>query len=124
VEDAATVGILERTCDIAEDDEYFIHRKCTVLRETTTRGLAFDERHRIVGDAVGIACSEERNDVGMLKLSDEMHLANKPFQLNATGPLWIEDLDHNSPAEVSVPGQEHPCHATAAEFTLDSVRFV
>lgn len=51
VDDAAAVGVVERSCDFAGEADRLRNGEPPVALESLLQGLTFDERHSIVGKA-------------------------------------------------------------------------
>ncbi len=80
-----------------------------------------DQLHHVVGDAVLLADTEHRDDVGVVQLRGSLCFADEPLaprivELRVRG----EHLERDRPAERFLHRLEHHSHPTAAEFADDA----
>ena len=87
-------------------------------------GFALDVLHGVVGGAVGLADGEEPDDVGMLKLLEDLGLAVKARGGGVAGSAQAggHDLDGDHLAGLDVRAAIDGAHGAGAEFFLDEER--
>lgn len=66
---------------------------------------------------------EDRDDVGVREIRDEVDLAQKPLATDADGDHRFEDLARNPTAGVAFAGEISDRHAPASQLPLQRVAF-
>ena len=121
VNDTASVGMAEGVRDLERDLDRILDGKLPFADQPVAQGLALDERHHIVEQAVGFTGIDEPEDVRMLELGSEPDLALEAIAPHGDRQLGMKDLDGNLAAVTDVLRQEDGRHASAAKLSLDLV---
>jgi hypothetical protein len=119
--DAVVVRIGQRLREVAQDLHGLVERHGTRLN-ARAQGIPRHERHGVEGEPITRdAGIEDRDDVRLLQRRRQPNLAREPLGAQADGALWREHLDDDIAIEGGVVREEHACHATARQFTLERV---
>ena len=121
VHDAAIVRVCERTGNVAQDANDVRERKLASAREPCAQRLAVDERHRVVGKPVGLAGSEQRDDVRMLQPRGHCDLSAEALDGDGVRELGRQNLHYHSAAERLLGGDEYARHPAATELSFERV---
>ena len=119
--DATLVGVGERLGHVAQESDGISDRQRIRPRQPRAQRFAFDERHRVIGEALRLSRGEHRHDVRVLQLGGEQDLTVEPLDVHAGGEFLGQHLHHDFPPQRCFFGDEHPRHSAAAEFALERV---
>ena len=95
--------------------------KLSFADQPVAQGLALDERHHIVEQAVGFTGIDEAEDVRMLELGGEPDLALEALAPHGDRQLGMQDFDGHVAVVTYVPRQEDGRHASPAKLPLNLV---
>jgi hypothetical protein len=115
------MGILQRGQNVAGDPQCLAQRDVPPLKESLSQRLPFDVRHGVPGSAFGLPGIEERQDVRMAELGDELDLPEETLRSQARRQLGMDHLQCDRPVLTAVVGQVHRGHAAPAQLALYSV---
>ena len=122
VDHTLLVGVVERTCDLADDPRYILHRHLPLVAEPVAQRLPLHVRHRepelAVGRLSGVVYAQ---DVRMLQLRRCRDLAAKALGAQRCGEVGIEHLERNAPLMLRIPCEVDGGHPAAAKLALDRV---
>ena len=121
VDDAALVGELEGGGDFLREPQRVVDGKLLLAMEPGPEGLALDEGHHIVEEAVGVAGVDQPQDVGMLEAGGGLDLGEEAVAADDGTELGVEDLDGDLAVVLQVLGEVDGGHAALAELTVETV---
>jgi hypothetical protein len=104
----------------AKDAHRFGDRE-RAAREPCTEAFAFDERHRVVRQSVGLAGREHGDNVGLLERGRDADLALEPGGRHGRRQLGREQLYDDFTTKAVLVGHEHLGHATTTELALEGI---
>ena len=121
VDDAVAVGVVERRGGLGGDAHRVGHGQLLLAADPVADGLALDERHDVIEEAVGVARVDESQDVRVLQVGGGLDLGQEAFGADDGAEFGAQDLDRDLAVVLDVLGQVHGGHAARAEFALESV---
>ena len=121
VDDVVPVRVVQGGGHLARDPHRVGHRQLLLPVHPVADGLAFDVRHDVEEEAVGLAAVEERQDVRVLEVGGGGDLAQEPLGADDRGQLRPEHLDRHLAVVLEVLRQVDGGHAAGAEFLLEAV---
>ena len=121
VNDAKRMRVTERVSDVAHDANHVCDRKRSLPDETIAQRLAFDVRHRVVQQPVGLSDEQHRHDVRMVNARREPDLAVESVDAERPRQLRGQHLHDDAPVERAFLGHENARHAAAAQLAIESV---
>jgi hypothetical protein len=121
VDHAELVGIGKRVGDLAGDDQRLVHRKARLAAQPVAQRLAFDERHDIVEQALGLVRVVHRQDMGVGETRRDLDLAREPMGAEREGDVAAEELDRDEPALPEVLRQIDRRHPASADLALERI---
>ncbi len=121
VDDLAVVGVLQRFGRLADDAEGVLDGKLVLPDEPVADGLALDERHDIIKEAVGHPGVVQAEDVGMLELGGDADLAQEALGPDGGRQLRLEHLDGHHALVLGVAGEIDEGHPALTQQALNVV---
>ena len=122
VDDAVLVGVGQRFRGLAGDLDRVVEGKLLLPVQAVPQGLALDERHDVVEDAVRLARVVQAEDVGVLQVGGDPDLAEEAVGADGGGELGPQDLDRDLAAVRADPvARIDRGHAAFADQSLDLV---
>ena len=113
--------IRQRVDHFAQDLQGLGNGQLALAGQLLAERFALDVRHDVPEQIVGRARRQELDHMRMLERRREFDLALEALLVDPGGHVGGQDLYHHLPAEFYLLGQKHLGHATAAEFTLESI---
>ena len=89
--------------------------------EAATEGLALDEGHDVVEEAVGLAGVDQAENVGMLQARGGLDLGEEAVTADDGAQLGVQDLDGDLAVVLQVFGEVDRGHAALAQLALEAV---
>src|SRR5688572_376079 len=93
VDDSLTMRVSQCIDDVAKDAHHLIDRQFVVTSQSCPKGLARDERHRVMQQPSFGTSREDWYDVRMLQPRRQLDLALEPLGAQARRKFRGEDLD-------------------------------
>ncbi len=91
-------------------------------RHTPVEGIAINKLHGGEDVSFRLAVGQDRDDVGMLELADELGLAAEALDKTAvSADRWGEDLDRHLGARALIHRAVHGCHASLPNRGLNVI---
>ena len=115
------VRVLQRGRDGGQDADGLVDIELALAGEPGAERLPLHVRHGVEERCVRSAVVPDRQDVGMLQLGDELHLADEQVCADRLGHLWPEDLEGDVAVLLEVACEIDGSHAAHAELSLDPV---
>ena len=106
---------------LAGDSHRVVERELLLAVESAPERLAFDERHDVVQDAIGLARIVQREDVRVLEVGREPNLPEEPLGADGGGELGPQGLDGDLAAVAQVGREVDRGHAAFADQALDLI---
>ena len=120
--DPLTVRRIQRRGDLLPDPQHLIDWQCALL-QTIRQRLALEHLHDQKVQIPLLAHIEQRADVGVAELRDDLRLALETgAELLILGQARGQHLDRHLPIEARVLRPPHFAHATRAHGRKDLVR--
>ncbi len=121
MDDALLVGRLQRFGDLPRDGDRLLDRQRTLL-QSLRQGRPLDELHDQRLRAIRFLEAEDRGDVRVVKLRQELGLALEPAQeVVVVGERLRQHLDGHLALEPRVGGAPHLAHPALAQLGGDFV---
>jgi hypothetical protein len=115
------VGIGKRVHYVTQVPDSLRDRQLPFAGQLGAERLALDEGHGVVQQVAGPTGSEQGDDVRMLELGGELDLTAEALDVDRSGKLGWQHLDHHLPSERDFLREIHPAHPTTAELSLQAV---
>ncbi len=115
------MGVVERAGHLAGDGEGLADGQLLLAGEPVAQRFAFDERHDVEEEAVGLARIEERKDVGVLQVRRGPDLGQESLGADHGRQLGAQQLEGDWAAVPDIVGQVDRGHAAGAELALEPV---
>ena len=121
VDDAVAVRVVERRGDLGGDAHRVGHRQLLFAADPVADGLALDERHHVIEEAVGVARVDEPEDVRVLQVGGGLDLGEEALGADHGAEFGTQHLDRHLAVVLDVVGQVDGGHAAGAELALEGV---
>ena len=122
MDDTRSVRIAERGGELSPQRQHPLARHPPRRRQRDVEGLAVDQLHRDIGDAVRLAHVVDRGDVGMAQRAGRARLSQETLaQVGMARVVGLQDLDRDRAADVRIAGAVYVGHRALAEAALDTV---
>ena len=121
VDDAFSVSVMQSPRDVAKNRDDLPNGKRSHLAHARAKRFSADERHRVVRDAVGNSCGQNRDDVRMLERSGDSDFPREPLTAYLGRYIRPQHFHDYLAPESLFAGEEYARHASAAELALYSV---
>src|SRR6478736_1554508 len=109
----------QRVHHVPDETDDLADRQLALARQAGTQRVAVDEWHGVVQQPVGLAGSQQRNDVGVMETGGELDLTTEAIDAEAGAQVGRQHLEHHLATQVGILGDEDTTHPTAAELTLE-----
>ena len=115
------VGVVEGAGDFLREADGVVDGELLLAGQAAAEGLALDERHDVVEEAVGLAGVDQPQDVRMLQAGGDLDLGEEAVAADDGAQLGVQDLDGDLAAVLEVLGEVDRGHAALAELALEAV---
>src|SRR6266699_856143 len=93
----------------------------SLAMQTATQRLAFDVRHHVIEQVLGLTRIVQREDVRVVQSSRGGDLTQEALDAEARGELGMKHLDRNRSLVFQIDRQEDRGHPAAADRAVDRV---
>src|SRR5688572_19030262 len=121
VDDVVAVRVVERGCDLASDLKRFVDRQLQLPIESAAERFSLRQRHHVVEAAVRLTGVEQREDVGMMQVGEDLDLTEKALCTERRGDIGTENLDRHVAMVLEIACEIYRGHRAASELAIDGI---
>ena len=121
VHDPLGMGVAQRGGDLPADPQRVREVELPLPGHPGPERLALDVGHGVVGQPVGGARVEQRQDVGVLEPGGDLDFAEEALRPQRLGQGGMQHLERDRARVPKILGQVHRGHAPAAQLALQHV---
>ncbi len=111
----------QRCRHVAGNAHRFVDRELALTPEPVTQRFAFDIRHEVVQQPIGLIGVDQRHDVRVGEPGGDVDLPVEALDAEAGGELGMEHLHGHGPGVLPLLRQEHRRHTAPTQPALHGV---
>jgi len=115
------VRVGERIRDLRREAERVAQGQLALAGHPVAEGLAVDEGHDVIQEAVRVTRVVEREDVGMVEPRGDLDLAQEPLGPQGLRQLSAQHLERDLAVVPDVRREVHRRHAAGADLALEAI---